>query len=84
MLASPIVYRSKRGTSELMGVVQLVNSRSGRPFGTAEVEGLHELCDTLGVAMRNRRKEADLAQLAARPVRTKYDTLVSDGYISAE
>ena len=85
VLAAPIVYRGKRGaTSELMGVVQLVNTRSGHPFGAREVEGLRELCETLAVAIRNRRKEAALASLAARPVRTKYDALITDGYISAE
>ena len=85
VLAAPIVYRGKRSaTSELLGVVQLVNTRSGQPFGASEVEGLRELCETLAVAIRNRRKEADLAALAARPVRTKYEALIADGYISAE
>lgn len=85
VLAAPVIYRSKRsGGTELLGVVQLVNTRSGRPFGAGEVEGLHELCDTLAVAIRNRRKEAELAQLAARPVRTKYDALVTKGVLSGE
>jgi type II secretory ATPase GspE/PulE/Tfp pilus assembly ATPase PilB-like protein len=85
VLAAPIVYRGKRGQSaELLGVAQLVNNRSGQPFGTSEVEGFRELCDTLAVAMRNRRKEADLATLSARPVRSKYDELVTQGLISAE
>ena len=85
VLAAPIVYRGKRGAAaELMGVVQLVNTRSGQPFGAGEVEGLRELCETLAVAIRNRRKEADLASLVARPVRSKYDALIADGYISAE
>ena len=85
VLAAPIIYRGKRGqSSELLGVAQLVNSRSGQPFGGAEMEGFRELCDTLAVAIRNRRKEADLASLSARPVRSKYDALVSDGLISAE
>ncbi len=84
ILASPIVHRGKRGGTDLLGVVQLVNTRSGRAFGVAELEGLHELCDTLGVAIRNRRKESDLAQLAALPVQSKYDALVAEGLISSE
>ncbi len=85
VLAAPIIYRGKRDSSaELMGVIQLVNTRSGQPFGAGEAEGLRELCDTLAVAIRNRRKEASLAALAARPVRSKYDALIADGYISAE
>ena len=85
VLAAPIIYRGKRGhSSEMLGVAQLINSRSGQPFGSAEMEGFRELCDTLAVALRNRRKEADLASLSARPVRSKYDALVADGLISAE
>ncbi len=85
VLAAPIIHRGKRGQgSELLGVAQLINSRSGQPFGTAEMEGFRELCDTLAVAIRNRRKEAELASLSARPVRSKYDGLVADGLISAE
>ena len=85
VLAAPIVYRGKRNhTSELLGVAQLINSRSGQPFGAAEMEGFRELCDALGAAIRNRRKEADLATLSARPVRSKYDGLVAAGLISAE
>ncbi len=85
VLASPIVYRGKRGTrAELLGVVQLINTRSGEAFAVGEVEGLRELCDTLGVAIRNRRRETELAQLSARPVQTKYDALVEQGTLSAE
>ncbi len=85
VLAAPIIFRGKRGqSSELLGVAQLINSRSGQPFGAGEMEGFRELCDTLAVAIRNRRKEADLASLSARPVRSKYDALVTDGLISAE
>ena len=85
VLAAPIIHRGKRGQAgELFGVAQLVNTRSGEPFGPADREGFRELCDTLAVAIRNRRKEADLATLSARPVRSKYDALVSEGLISAE
>ena len=85
VLVAPILYRGKRGQgSEMLGVAQLINSRSGQPFGSGEMEGFRELCDTLAVAIHNRRKEADLASLSARPVRSKYDALVADGLISAE
>lgn len=85
VLAAPIVHRAKRDQAgELLGVAQLINSRSGQPFGAAEMEGFRELCDTLAVAIRNRRKEAELATLSARPVRSKYDALVVDGTISTE
>ena len=48
------------------------------------MEGFRELCETLAVAIRNRRKEAELASLSSRPIRTKYDSLVTDALISAE
>ena len=85
VLAVPIVHRGKRGqAAELLGVAQLVNTRSGQPFGPSEVEGFRELCDTLAAALRSRRKESDLASLSARPVRSKYDGLVASHLISAE
>ncbi len=85
VLASPIVYRGKKGTgNELMGVVQLVNTRSGEPFDDGAREGLRELCDTLAVAIRNRRRETELAELSSRPVATKYDALVEQGALSAD
>ena len=84
VLASPIVYRGKRGNTEMLGVVQLINTRSGQRFSATEVEGLHELCDSLAVAIRNRRKESELASMAAIPMRSKYDSLVTEGFISSE
>ncbi len=40
VLAAPIIYRSKRAQGgELLGVAQLINSRSGQPFGATEIDG---------------------------------------------
>ena len=86
VLAAPVLDRDggRARTPHLMGVVQLVNNNTGQPFGPVESDGLRELCDTLAIAMKNRRKEAELATRSALPVRSKYDALVADAVISAE
>jgi hypothetical protein len=89
MLVAPIVEEPKtEGSSpELIGVVQIINNKSGQPFGDVEVDGIEELCKTLAIAMRNRKKEEDLetkAKAMGPQLRTKYDSLVSDAVLSAE
>ncbi len=76
VLASPIVD-TKGG---LIGVVQLINRKDGKEeaFGSPEVEGIHDLCQTLAVAMQQRLKGG----LAARP--TKFDSLVKHAVLSAD
>jgi len=70
-------YRSKQmlvvpieDEGELHGVLQLINNRDDRPFGAVEVEGAHQLCETLAIAFRKRRElpapdEAPVAPPAA-------------------
>jgi type II secretory ATPase GspE/PulE/Tfp pilus assembly ATPase PilB-like protein len=72
MLAAPILDPEKGDT---LGVVQLINSKSGAPFGAQVEEGLAELCQTLAIALKQRQKPQVL--------KTKYDFLVSDAVISA-
>ncbi len=72
MLAAPILDPEK---GDMLGVVQLINSRSGGPFGPQVEEGLAELCQTLAIAFKQRQKPQVL--------KTKYDFLVSDAVISA-
>ncbi|MBI4194256.1 MAG: Flp pilus assembly complex ATPase component TadA [Betaproteobacteria bacterium] len=74
MLVAPIVEGK---TKELIGVVQIINSRNGQPFPPVMEEGVVQLCETLAIAFRQR--QGPLAQ-----VRTKYDGLVSNAVISAE
>src|SRR5256885_3457483 len=40
MLVAPIV---EPGTSELIGVIQIINNKTGVPFGGLAEEGVHEL-----------------------------------------
>jgi hypothetical protein len=74
MLVAPIV-ESK--TKELIGVVQIINTKNGQPFPQVMEEGVVHLCETLAIAFRQR-------QGPAAQVRNKYDGLVSNAVISAE
>jgi type II secretory ATPase GspE/PulE/Tfp pilus assembly ATPase PilB-like protein/GAF domain-containing protein len=73
VLAAPVVDASD---NDLIGVVQLINTKSGQPFGQSAVEGLQELTKTLAIAMRQRQRPT-------QAVRTKYDQLIADAVISA-
>ncbi|MCZ7565285.1 MAG: GspE/PulE family protein [Burkholderiales bacterium] len=72
MLCAPILDPEK---GDLIGVAQLINNKSGQPFGHVAEEGVTELCQTLAIAFRQRQKPALL--------KTKYDFLVADAVISA-
>jgi len=71
-LVAPIV---EQGGAELIGVIQIINNKSGTPFGPLTEEGVSELAQTLAIAFRQRQKP----QL----VKTKYDYLISDAVLSA-
>ncbi len=75
MLAAPIVVNS--GANEVLGVVQLINTKSGRPFPRAAEDGITALCDTLAEALTRR----DPRQRPA--AKSKYDHLVIDGVMAA-
>ena len=72
MLVAPV---AEPGSSELVGVVQLINNKAGVPFGQLAEEGVTELCQTLAIALKQRQKPQGL--------KTKYDFLVSGAVISA-
>ena len=71
-LVAPIV---EQGGAELIGVIQIINNKSGAPFGPLTEEGANELAQTLAIAFKQRQKP----QL----VKTKYDYLISDAVLSA-
>ena len=73
MLVAPLVDEQK---SELLGVIQLINNRSGDAFSPIAEEGIKELCKTLAIAFTHRMKPAPL-------IRSKYSALVSETVISA-
>ncbi|MGQ0751652.1 MAG: GspE/PulE family protein [Betaproteobacteria bacterium] len=73
MLVAPIVDAKAK---DLIGVVQIINSKSGQPFPPIMEEGVVQLCETLAIAFRQRQ--------GPMAVRTKYDALVTNAVISAE
>ena len=73
MLVAPIVNAQN---SELLGVVQLINSRSDHRFSALAEEGVLGLAQTLAVAFTQRQRPRQV-------VRSKYDALVTEGVISA-
>ena len=74
MLVAPIVDAQ---SSEMLGVVQIINNKAGVPFTAVAQEGVKGLCETLAIAFTQRSKPA-------AAVKTKYDYLVSDAVISAQ
>jgi type II secretory ATPase GspE/PulE/Tfp pilus assembly ATPase PilB-like protein len=73
MLVAPILDVSD---DELLGVVQLLNSKTNEPFSQTAVDGVNELCQTLAIAFKQR-------QNTQRTVKSKYDYLVKDAVMSS-
>ena len=74
MLVAPVLEGK---TKELIGVVQIINAKTGQPFLLVMEEGVVQLAETLSIAFRQR-------QGPMMQVRTKYDGLVTNAVISAE
>ena len=74
MLVAPIIDAQ---SSELLGVVQIINNKTGVPFAAVAEEGVKGLCETLAIAFNQRNKPVHV-------VKSKYDFLVSDVVISVQ
>src|SRR5580765_8938965 len=72
MLVAPII---EAGGTELIGVIQVINHKTGTPFGEMAEDGITELSQTLAIAFKQRQKPA--------VAKTKYDYLISDAVLSA-
>jgi hypothetical protein len=72
MLVAPII---ESGGTELIGVIQIINHKTGTPFGDMAEDGVAELTHTLAIAFKQRQKPA--------VAKTKYDYLISDAVLSA-
>ncbi len=75
MLVAPILDAR---THDLIGVIQIINSRAGRPFLPVMAEGVSQLAETLAIAMQQRQKAA------ATPLRSKYEALVANAVLSSD
>ncbi|MEE8328066.1 MAG: ATPase, T2SS/T4P/T4SS family, partial [Nitrosomonadaceae bacterium] len=73
MLVAPILDVN---SDELLGVVQLLNSKANVPFTQIFVDGVNELCLTLAIAFKQRQK-------VQQSVKSKYDHLVTDAVVSS-
>jgi type II secretory ATPase GspE/PulE/Tfp pilus assembly ATPase PilB-like protein len=73
MLVAPILNANN---DELLGVVQLLNSKANLPFTQIAVDGVNELCQTLAIAFKQRQK-------VQQSVKSKYDHLVADAVVSS-
>ena len=72
MLVAPIL----EGTSgDLLGIIQVINNKSGTPFLPSVEDGVQELAQTIAVALRQRQQTS--------AIKTKYDYLVADSALSA-
>ncbi|WP_439535139.1 ATPase, T2SS/T4P/T4SS family [Methyloversatilis sp.] len=74
MLVAPILDPEKK---DLLGVVQLINNKSGQPFSALAEEGLLSMAHTLAVAFQQRNRSTHV-------VKSKYDYLVVDGVMSPQ
>ena len=74
LLVAPIMEVKTR---ELIGVIQIINTKTGQPFPQYMEEGVLQLCETLSIAFRQR-------QGPGVQVRGKYEALVTNAVISAE
>ncbi len=72
MLVAPIMDGHNQ---ELIGVIQIINNKSGVSFGPLTEEGVSELSQTLAIAFRQRQKP--------QMVKSKYDYLISEAVLSA-
>ncbi len=76
MLVAPVM-----NGDALYGVLQVINNRSNQPFTKLEEDGAQQLCNTLGIAIRQRMQKLGDSQ---RKKATKYDGLVADGVLSQQ
>ena len=74
MLVAPVVDNT---SNDLIGVVQLINSKKGKPFDRISEEGATHLGETLGIALRQRT-------MPASALRGKYDALITNAVLSVE
>ncbi len=74
MLVAPVIEEKSK---DLIGVVQIINNKSGTPFPPMMEEGVQSLTETLAIAFRQR-------QGPMMQVRSKYDGLVTNAVISGE
>lgn len=72
VLSMPVLYENN-----LMGVIQIINKKHGTKFTEQDISCLTEISNVLGIAFHNQQK-------VARRRRTRFDYLVSRGFLKEE
>jgi type II secretory ATPase GspE/PulE/Tfp pilus assembly ATPase PilB-like protein len=75
MLVAPILDGRNR---ELVGVIQIINSRSGKPFPAVMEDGAAQVGEALAIALQQRQMPTMM------PLRSKYEALVSNAVLSSD
>jgi type II secretory ATPase GspE/PulE/Tfp pilus assembly ATPase PilB-like protein/GAF domain-containing protein len=75
MLVAPVLDAKAR---EVIGVVQIINSRAGKPFVPSMDEGIVQLAETLAVAFQQRQRPATMQ------LRSKYEALIANAVLSSD
>ena len=72
VLLAPVVFNNN-----ILGVIQLINKRSGAEFGPSDEQRIDELAETLGIALYNHYK-------SGKKVPMRYEELIKREIISAQ
>jgi type II secretory ATPase GspE/PulE/Tfp pilus assembly ATPase PilB-like protein len=75
MLVAPVLDARSH---HLLGIIQLINTRHGRPFPSVMEDGVAQLARALAVAFQNRQRPTIM------PLRSKYEALVTNGVLSSD
>jgi type II secretory ATPase GspE/PulE/Tfp pilus assembly ATPase PilB-like protein len=75
MLVAPVLDLRHR---ELLGVVQVINSRAGTPFPTLMEDGLAQVAEALAIPLQQHQRPMMM------PLRSKYEALVANAVLSSD
>jgi type II secretory ATPase GspE/PulE/Tfp pilus assembly ATPase PilB-like protein len=75
MLVVPVLDLRHR---ELLGVVQVINSRSGAPFPSLMEDGLMQVAEALAIPLQQHQRPMMM------PLRSKYEALVANAVLSSD
>jgi type II secretory ATPase GspE/PulE/Tfp pilus assembly ATPase PilB-like protein len=75
MLVAPVLDLRHR---DLLGVVQVINSRSGTPFPSLMEDGLAQVAEALAIPLQQHQRPIMM------PLRSKYEALVANAVLSSD
>ena len=75
MLIAPVLDSKTR---DVLGVVQIINSRRGKPFLPLMDEGVMQLAETLAATLQQRQRPATMQ------LRSKYEALIANAGLASD